>query len=728
MRRPGRLIGVCAGLCVFLVSSLYLLSRAETPADPNEWLSASTDEDLSEEGPSVVPIPEANTVAADSTSSRGSVDTPEKAPPASIRPGSEADKGGGTSPDARAVNAMREKVAPATQETISPGPANSPAVASAPEVPPRSPPNASAVVAVPDAGTQSTSTEKTTELVGFVVRGRSLVERLQVDDLDSLMTPEGKRYFPSCASSRVFAVKIDEQGNVLQFAPEGVGKVILNLDKKEITIRDQTHPIEFVEAVSEITMKADFYIAPEELAKILDMELEWDSGMYEYRIQVDRKLSIWKFGSGRSLLSLKTKFIEMDVPEALPAAERSREGLQLAELEWHPNYTWQQTPSGANGQQTDSHVVNLAGPKETIWGNELEGQYKVQISQPNLQWTNTKGVRWENDEGYAAQVDWFEWVQRFGTSEVTVGDSVFGLSDLVYPVFTATGVRVNGLIGWTPEELKIDRSALGMNQYFGRPQIFQGTAPIGAEVELLLNGRTLDVQKVYPQADSPPGMGVYRFDNIELPNGVLNEVTLIVREANGNEIRIEKSVVGTPQLVPEGHATYVGFMGTKRETRVVDKPVVDAGDFYGYITGGRVLYGVNDRLTVGTVLASQDNHYQRLLDNREFSLNQRPYPDSSEHAGGTMTYQPLDNLTLTGDVAASQGEGEDRYDDFAGAAADRVSGHAEPQPQLRSVEPGVALLRWPGPRRLRPSRRRGGTRLETAQELVARRRRGRNRR
>ncbi len=185
--------------------------------------------------------------------------------------------------------------------------------------------------------------ETTTELVGFVVRGRSLAERLQVDDLDSLVTPEGKRLLPLLRILRVFAFKIDEQANVLHFAPEGVGQVTLDLDKKEITIRDQTHPIEFVEAVSEITMKPDFYLVPEELAKILDMELEWDSGMYEYRIQLDRKLSIWKFGSGRSLLSLQTKYIEMDVPEALPAADRSRAGLQLVQLDWHPDYTWQRT-------------------------------------------------------------------------------------------------------------------------------------------------------------------------------------------------------------------------------------------------------------------------------------------------------------------------------------------------------------------------------------------------
>ncbi len=146
---------------------------------------------------------------------------------------------------------------------------------------------------------------------------------------------------------------------------------------------------------------------------------------------------------------------------------------------------------------------------------------------------------------------------------------MFGLSDLVYPVFTATGVRVNGLMGWTPEELKADRSGLGLRQYFGRTQIFQGTAPIGAEVELLLNGRTMDVQKVYPPRPIPLQAWESTVSKHRVAQRHSQRDHADHQEANGNEIRMEKSVVGTPQLVPQGHAAYLGIVGTKRETRVV---------------------------------------------------------------------------------------------------------------------------------------------------------------
>ena len=75
------------------------------------------------------------------------------------------------------------------------------------------------------------------------MHGRSQVERLQIDDLDSIVTTEGKRLLPLLRILRVFAFRIDEQAGVFQFAPEGVGEVKLDLAKKQVTIRGQTSDI-----------------------------------------------------------------------------------------------------------------------------------------------------------------------------------------------------------------------------------------------------------------------------------------------------------------------------------------------------------------------------------------------------------------------------------------------------------------------------------------------------
>jgi hypothetical protein len=533
-------------------------------------------------------------------------------------------------------------------------------------------PNVSTVMVLPDpnSGNANTKSETTTELVGFLVRGRWLSERLQVDDLDSLVTPDGKRWLPVLRILRVFHFRVEEQASVIRFTVEGVGDVELDLEKKEVRIKDQMSPIELLQAVSEITMKADIYVSPEDLSKILDMELVWNAELYAYLIQLDRKLSIWDFSSGKSLLAMRSKYVEMDLPEALPSANRSREPLQLVEVDWHPSYSLQGSTSGQSKTGSDSHVVNINGPRETFWGNLDNGQYKVQVSHPSLMWASQQGWRWSSDDPYLAHADWFEWTYRLPSAEVTVGDSAFGLSDLVYPVFNATGVRINGLTGWTSEELKTDRSGMGMRQYFGRTHVFEGPAPIGATAELLVNGRTIDVQKVSAQADSPPGMGTYRFEGIELPNGILNEITILIKESNGNEIRVEKSVMGTPQLVPQGRAAYLGIVGSKRDSSLLGKRALDAGDFYGYVTGGRVLYGLTDRLTIGTTLASEQdyNHLFLAEGNTGNTVGGRSYPKSSNQAGAMLSYLPVDNLMLSGDVAGSQaeeGEGQGRYSDMA---------------------------------------------------------------
>ena len=515
-----------------------------------------------------------------------------------------------------------------------------------------------------DPNTPPFATEATTELVGFVVRGRRLVERLQIDDLDSLVMPDGTRLLPLLRILRAFRLSIEERDGVIRFTPEGVGQVEFDLLKKQIQIKGQTHTIEFLQAVSEITMKADLFISPEDLSKILDMELVWNIELYEYRIQLDRKLSIWKVGSDKSLLAGKTQYVEIDVPEALPPADRSRAPLQLLQFDWRPSYNWRHSGSDGSASKPDSHVISLGGPRETVWGNLSNGQYKVQVSHPNRTWSNTAGWRWPNDNPYVAELDWFEWVHRLPSGEVALGDSSLGLSDLVYPVFNATGIRVNGLAGWTSDELKNDRSHMGLRRYFGRPYVFEGPAPIDATVELTLNGRTIETQNVLPEADAPPGMGVYRFEDIELPSGILNEVTIVIRETSGNEIRVERSVVGTPQLVPKGNTAYLGIAGTTRERSRFERDTFDAGDFYGYITGGRLLHGLTDRLTVGAILACEDDHHHRFL-GENMSLGRRAYPESSSQAGATVSYLPLDNLILSGDLAASGGQGRDDYDDIA---------------------------------------------------------------
>jgi len=524
-------------------------------------------------------------------------------------------------------------------------------------------PNISLVLVGPHCSDPNTEETATTELVGFVVRGRWLHERLQITDLDSIVTPDGRRWLPLLRVLNAFQIKPEEQASTLRFTPEGVGVVEVDIATGKIQVQNRTRKIPLRQAVSEITLKPDLYVLPQDLWEILGMELQWDPEMYEYHLQLDRKLSIWKLPSGSSLLAIPTRFVGADLPESLPSADRSRAPLQLIQVDWRPSYNWRRS-TGNGSEQSDIRTLQIDGPRETFWGNLYNGQYRVQVSHPSRVWSNTQGWQWPNDDPYVAQLDWFEWVHRLGSAEITTGDSSFGLSNLVYPTFQVTGVRINGLIGCTADELRADRSNRGLYQYFGRTYIFEGPAPINAEVELFINGKTVDIQSVRPDAESPPGMGVYRFQDIELPSGILNEVTILIRESGGNEIRVEKAIAGTPQLLPKGRAAYLGVAGTRRETMMSPIDAFDAGDFYGYITGGRVLYGLTDRLTVGATAATEEDHYHRFLGVDRSSIR-RSYPNASRQVGTTLSYMPLDNLILSGDLAGSWGQGQDEYQDVA---------------------------------------------------------------
>jgi len=613
----------------------------------------------------------------DSNSVHHSSAAPDPARPVGSQPVPTADDRGSAKPEAKSVAHVSSNppapgaptdgsVPPNVDAPTNPSKAAAEASASGgPDKPPPSPPRLSAPTPAPvpegaggasqtggavmtDPNVARKEQATTSELVGFVVRGRGFFDRLQIDDLDSRVKPDGKRMLPLLHILRAFRVKIEEEGGRIRFTPEGAEPVELDVNQQQIRIGDRQQPIEVIQAVSETTLKPDFYVPVEDLSQILKMELVWNTDLYEYQVQLDRRLSIWNFTSGKSLWT-DAKWIEDDLPESLPPAERSRSELQLLEVDWHPNYALQHSAQGGT-----SHLVNLSGPRETVWGAFQNGQYKAQISHPSPMWSSGEGWRWGQGESYGAQVDWFEWKQRFAASELTVGDSTSGLSDLVYPVFGATGVRINGLLGWTPVELEMDKSHLGTRQFYSRSQVFQGTAPIGATAELIVNGRTVDVQTVSAQADSPAGMGVYRFENIEIPNGILNQVTILIKEANGNEIRVDKSIKSTPQLLPQGRASYVALLGSQRERGLPGAEIVDSGSFYGYVTGGRVLYGLTDRLTVGTVLASEQGQYHRLLGGANPSPDERPFPEASQHAGATFSYLPLDNLQLSGELAASQ--------------------------------------------------------------------------
>ena len=501
---------------------------------------------------------------------------------------------------------------------------------------------------------------RTTEVIGFVVRGRRLYQRLAVDDLDSIVTPDKERLLPLLRLVRAFELQFTEKDGVITFSPEGVGKVEVDLNNGRLGIEGQYQPLEYLEASSEITLKRDVYVRPEVISAIFDMQLEWNNQLYEYRVNLDRKLSIWK---RRGIEWSRATYVPSDIPELLGPADRSDSLLHFLEYRWSPRFRWE--PS----RESASESMSLPLPRETLWGTLAGGRYKLRMSHPSATWDNTpEDLRWNDENPSAVKVTYAEWVRDFGSGVLALGDSSFGLGDLVFPEGQITGMRINGLLGFTEEELFADRSALGARRSFLKSYTFEGPAPVGSTVDLILNGKVIETEEILLDKDAPLGTGTYQFEDIRLPGGILNEIVILITDADGEETRIEEVIFGSPQLLPKGRASYMAVAGSKRKfdsSSPHDNDDVEVGEIFGLVTGGRILYGVDELMTVGGMFAFQRDFYDDEDEGDLTASELRLYPRSSTHAGATVSTFLLDRFLFSADFAASRGEEEESYEDTA---------------------------------------------------------------
>ena len=497
--------------------------------------------------------------------------------------------------------------------------------------------------------------------MGFLLRGQRRLDRLTINDLDTIVNGENLRYLPLLRLLDALKVPVKEEIQSYTFAPEGVGTVVLNLKEKALTINSQTRPIVFLQATSLITLKPDIFLRVADIAEILDMDLVWDNSLYEYHVDIDRKLSIWKRASATAdFRKIKALYVPANLPELLGPAQCSESIVQFVENNFRPR--WNFRPDAQEAAPT--HIVNIPGPRTTLYGAAAKSQYKLDFSLRSGLWDNQESWQWNDPDDSVITINRAEMLWRLDNAEIALGDSTVGIGELIFPVTDIFGVRINGLVGFSLDELEDDISEMGINSYFNKPYDFEGTAPVGATVELYLNDRVIATEEVLPEEDLPPGFGSYLFEDIRLPGGILNEIEILITDLNGQQTRLQKNIIGGPSLLPKGKAAYLAAAGTRRDLGIATSSGVEIGKTLGRITAGRFLYGLTDRLTVGTMLAWQDD-YHRPESQEVSDLRPRALPESSSHAGGMFSFLPIDKVLISGDLALSRGEGESEYDDFA---------------------------------------------------------------
>jgi hypothetical protein len=481
------------------------------------------------------------------------------------------------------------------------------------------------------------------EIVEFALTGGSPAQYLLIRDM-GMRRIDAKRFLPLLRLLNALELKMTSkrlevpalertmEERVLRFQPDGGPAVALDVIGRRMEIEGIVTPVEVVEAPG-LTHEPEIFLPQDVIAGIFSMEITWNDQEYAFDARTNQALGIWKF---KRRTYIAAREIPTTLPELVPPASPRNTGLDLLELHGRARVS-----SEDNHHQTQGALESL---QQAFRGNLLGGSYKLRFSEPDL----VVGDRASSFKGTPVRLDWGEWVQRFTDHEISLGDSNFGLDELTFPYMRITGIRTNGISGTPEEEKSKDTTSRGLRNFFVQAQVFEGFAPRGSKVELVINDRSIETQQANADRGTPTGVGRYRFEDIILPPGRLSEVLINVTDPNGVVTHIRKYVQGSNQLIPGGRFAYLGGIGTNRNT--------NDWNTRGIFSGGRMLYGVGDRFTIGGVLGTQKSYYQPLplVSSDPSDPDIRQFPKTSYHLGGQLIWQPIPQALLSGDASFSK--------------------------------------------------------------------------
>lgn len=484
-------------------------------------------------------------------------------------------------------------------------------------------------------------------VAGFTLNGKNFWEKLAIQDMNVIVVSGKRRYIQLFRLLKALDLEKAERGDRIVFQPEGLPEVTINSSAKEIEVEGTIKSVELFAEPSDITQESDIFLPAEIIADLFGMDVKWDEQNYEFSAWTSRKLKIWKVTS-KSIHDMQVMDVPTNLPEIHPQAFPSKASLDFLELRLRSSVS-----SEKNFRVTKGGLDTL---QQSFWGSLAGGAYRLQFSEPEIVIGESESFARDNS---SVMLTRGEWNKRFSSVETSIGDSVFGLNDLTFPGVSITGVRVNGITGITDGEKARDRSGLGLRNYFVQPQVFDGTAPRGSQVDMIINGRTIDSQEAVPERHSQVGMGSYRFEDIILPPGSLNEVLIVITDPSGFKTHIQRNILGSSLFLPKGRIAYIGGIGTGREIR--------NWHTRGIFAGGRALYAVSDRFTIGGTTGFQQSLYNPLTIDL-LDPEHRQYPDSSLHVGGQFLWQPSNYLVIGADSSLSNGRGISKsksYNDLA---------------------------------------------------------------
>jgi len=473
-----------------------------------------------------------------------------------------------------------------------------------------------------------------TDVVALTLKGKTFSEILSVPDFDIYVDKAGHRYIPLLRLLRLLKAKGGIEGDVLTFSVSKGEKVQIDLKHDLLVDKSKSQPIKIVRGISDLTGQAEFFVPEGLIKRALDIEYTWSEQEFAYTLTATRRLRLFEqmlqaHHHRRTVVHPVSSNLAETQGEQTP--EGSRQLISFIDTSLRVD-AWRL----GNSQQ---HLFSITRPDVTLYGQIGGGNYYLNLSN-NIIYP-PGDIQRSNALGWATWIKDGQWNYGATDTTVRVGDTIMGLSPLVFPSTSLSGVVVQGMLGKGANSDAGQRFLRGSRFSFMNQKRVSGYAPLGSTVQLYVNGRPVDSVVVDETPGAPPGQGGYNFMATGLLGNVLNEVRVVITQPDGTQDQHIENIVGSDALLPKGMSAYALAVGTKRYVSNY------SAQTHGMLAGGGISYGITQNATIGISLATQNDFAPNFTSSDQVRLPARSF------LGQTLAYRIFGNLLFREEEAVN---------------------------------------------------------------------------
>ncbi len=440
------------------------------------------------------------------------------------------------------------------------------------------------------------------DIAGLTLEGRLRSERIMILDMDLVFSAEGERLLPLLRLLKKLGAKYSFQDNQLSYSFREGRRAMIDIGKSTLTIGDASAPLTLMKGVSDISGVGELYVSESVFSTDLGLQYRWSDDEYAAVVSSSEDLRI--FTKMREMREEASK-VDIDAltdiyPEteglATPAASARTLGMVGYSLRTNTRYL-------AGSAQTE------LTPQLDLYGSLFGGSYHMGFSGSDL-------------SGDMA-LDDFLWTSDAERFEVRAGDTGTGLTALVLPFSSFTGISFRGVIDgdFSAEAEETFLAAQKFN--FANERRLRGTVPLDSKVDVFINGRSVFSEVIEDvDAHAPVGQGRYELRIGTELNRSQNEVRTVITEPSGFVRENVEYFAAGPGLLHAGQTVLAGGAGSHK--RLEGSSV----RLEGGVAGAAVYRGVTDNLTLGFSIAVQEDFFDDP-ENRTGTLPRRYYAGQS---------------------------------------------------------------------------------------------------